>query len=221
MRQAHAVDKAAGVSEAMFIRSALIFSCALALPLLLSTEHANAQWGGGMGGGMGGGGPGSRGDRPGRPNMGNRENRIEKPNIDPESYEQIDYRLSMLEDDLKLTSMQQRAWQAFAESVKTYANDLSRERTRNQPHTGEILSAPSGLQHVSQAVDSARNRMTALELIETSAKSLYQDLTPDQKMLADSRIPTFVAPRLRGPGRGPEPGNRPEFSPASELPTQR
>lgn len=161
---------------------------------------------------------GFRGDRPSRADGGNQENRYERPLIDAESYEQIDYRLSMLETDLKLTPAQVPAWQAFAESVRNYATDLARERGRNPRHAGDATSPPSGLQHISQAVDAARNKMTALELIEASAKALYQGFSPDQKLLADSRIPSFVAPGTGVVGRNPISGNRPDLAPASGPP---
>jgi len=44
-------------------------------------------------------------------------------------------------------------------------------------------------------VDSARNRLAALEEVETAAKALYQALNPTQRALADMRIPTIIAPR--------------------------
>jgi hypothetical protein len=42
-------------------------------------------------------------------------------------------------------------------------------------------------------VDAARNRLTALEDIATSAKILYGSLSPQQKVVADPRLATIVS----------------------------
>lgn len=196
-------------------RAPLILSCVLALPILLAMASADAQWGGGMGGG---GMRGFRGDRPNRAESATRESRNERPMVDAESYEQIDYRLSMLETDLKLTPGQGPAWRAFAESVRGYAGDLARERSRNQQLASQALAQPNGLQHISHAVDAAGNRMTALESIEAATKVLYQGLGPEQKMLADSRIPGFIAPQPSFVGRNAPSSSLPDLGSPSGAP---
>jgi len=50
----------------------------------------------------------------------------------------------------------------------------------------------SGMSYVSKMVDSVRNRYADLEDIETAIKSLYQTLTPSQKILLDARIPSIL-----------------------------
>ena len=165
----------------------------------LSIPDASAQFGG-MGGPFGGarGGRMDRGGRGGESQGINRESRNERPVVTPDSnsFEQIDYRLSLLQEDIKLTAEQSAAWQSFASKARAYAGDLARERTRGAVAVPANLPPPAnGLQHISQAVDGARNRLAALEEVETSAKALYQTLTPSQKTLADLRIPAIIAPR--------------------------
>lgn len=160
--------------------------------LLAGMDLAQAQFGGGTGGVFGGRGmprgaaPGGAGERgPGRDSF--------QP--DPASYEMIDYRLSLLEDDLKLAVPQQPLWRAFADKALAYASDLARERTRIlRAQQSPGVAPAAGLQHLAQAVDAARNRLTALEEVEATARALYAALSPEQKTLADRRLPTFIAP---------------------------
>lgn len=181
----------------------------LPLAVLLSSflliHDAYAQFGGTWGGSRS-----SRGERGSRSEAPvNREARqVAMP--DANSYEQIEYRLSLFEEDLKLTAGQNKPWQAFAANVRAYAADLARERAHGMSASAASAGA---LQHVAQAVDAARNRLAALEEVETAAKDLYQALTPEQKALADVRIPTIVAPR-QAPmaGRGVE-SNLPDLGP--------
>jgi hypothetical protein len=130
---------------------------------------------------------------------------------DPNSYGQIDYRLTLLRDDLKLKPEQMAAWQSFAGKVRSLADDMARERERGM--TASANTALNGLQYIGQAVDTERNRTAGLEDVEASAKALYRILTPEQKALADTRVPTIVLPRapVAGPsGLGnnlPDPGS--------------
>ena len=175
-----------------------VFTLALAV---LATD-VSAQYGGGGGfGGRGGRGM-SRGDgtRPG--------NSTPRPILSEEALsDQAEYRLSLLEEDLHLQPEQRKAWQSFADSVRAYMSDLARERTR-------LASAPSsavGLQHIDHAVDSARNRLTALEDIAAAAKILYAALSPEQKTLTDARMVSIVAPRPLQPGMPASANNLPDL----------
>lgn len=183
----------------------------IVIALVLAAGGMDAAWAqfGGSGGVFGGRGGAPRGDRGlGTPPRGG-ERGPARDNFqpDPASYEMIDYRLSMLQDDLKLTPAQQPLWRAFADKTLGYAGDLARERNRALRVQQAATSAPPmGLQHLGQAVDAARNRLTALEEVESTAKALYGALTPEQKGLADRRLPTFIAPvsgqPVRDPGEG-------------------
>jgi hypothetical protein len=182
----------------MNIRLWTVVGAAITCGALLVADAA-AQFGGGLGGGMGSSRAG-RGGRTGDAATGARESRNERPlpAPDPSSYEQIDYRLSLLQEDLKLSAAQYATWQGFTEKVRAYAMDLARERQRATAAPATSAAQPLGLQAVGQAVDAARNRLTALEDVEMSAKALYPLLNPDQKTLVDMRLPAIVAGRAGG-----------------------
>ncbi len=171
----------------------------------LLVPDALAQVGGGFGGSMGGGmggrshgGRNTNGDTSGESKT-NAEKRPEIP--DPNGFEQISYRLSLIQEELKLEPGQLGAWLSFASKVRSYAADLAREKSNVSANAFQAI----GLQHIEQALDTARNRLTALEDIESSTKSLYFALKPEQKILLDKRIPTIVAPRSAPPGTIPPP----------------
>ena len=153
------------------------------------------------------GGPGgmSGGSRGGNRDQGNsQDNRNNRPvQQESDTFEQMEYRLSLLEEDLHLQPEQHASWESFAGKVRAYASDLARARARamTPPSGGDTGSG--GVQHIEQAADSERNRATALDDIAAAAKTLYAGLKPDQKMLADVRIATIVAPQPRAiPGSG-------------------
>lgn len=183
-----------------------ILPLAVLLSSFLLIHDAYAQFGGTWGGSRS-----ARGDRSSRSEApANREGRqFAAP--DANSYEQIEYRLSLFQEDLKLSAEQNQLWLSFSANVRAYAADLARERAHNMGATASNAAAPNALKHVGQAVDAARNRLTALEEVESSAKALYQALGPEQKNLADARIPTIVAPRQM-PALGLEKdGNQPDL----------
>ena len=186
----------------MNLRKPLLLLTTL-LSICMLVPDAYAQFGGI--GGMGGNRSGRMGGRnSGDSQSGSRDSRNERPVTAPDasSYEQTEYRLSLLEDDLHLTPDQSAAWLSFSSKARTYAGDLARERARGLRMGSANTAQPSGLQHLGQVVDAARNRLTALEEVESSAKAFYQTLTPEQKILADMRIPTIVAPRPIAPKGG-------------------
>lgn len=104
----------------------------------------------------------------------------------------LEFRLETMQDDLKLTPNQHRLFDAYADKVRALGDDILRDRARPQPAT-----PPPAPQQIEHLLDIARNRMTALEDIAASAKNLYASLTPEQKLLADSRVATLV-PLLAG-----------------------
>ena len=150
---------------------------------LFVTADAIAQFGGGMpGGGMGGGRRGGarmdKGSAPGASRPAAQENVTDV----------IEYRLALLQEDLKLTREEERAWAAYEERVKALAADISRERARTQSAMGM-----KAMDQVNHAVDMARNRLAAWEDIASVAKTLYDGLTPQQQTLADERFPSIVS----------------------------
>jgi len=178
----------------------------LAAGAMLAND-ASAQMGGmgGMGGSMGSGrrasrdsGSGSRGT----------DGRVERPAMTPDanSTAQIDFRLAQLQQALKPTPEQGALWQSFSAKVRAYAEDLARESGRSMDlRPGADTGPAQGLAHIAKAVQAARTRLAALEETELAAKALYQTFSPEQKTIADARLPTIVAPRaLAAVGATPE-----------------
>ena len=161
------------------------------LVFALGTTTSFAQFGG-WGGKSGGARSGNR-------NQGNtQESRnIRPPQQENDTYEQMEYRLQLLEEDLHLLPDQRNSWDSFAGKVRAYAGDLARARARAMTSPSGATAGISGVQHIEQAADAARNRATALDEIAAAATTLYAVLKPEQKMLADLRIASFVAPQPR------------------------
>lgn len=182
----------------MVLLRILTMSVTLAIAAL-PVSQAFAQVGGGFGGGFGGRSHGNRNGEPGGERKPNADKAQEAP--DPNSYEQINYRLSLIQEDIKPEPGQLDAWLGFASKVRAYAADVAREKSQSSASSLQAV----GLQHIGQVMDTARNRLTALEDVESAAKRLYPILKPEQKVLLDMRIPTVVAPRSSPPGLGGRP----------------
>jgi hypothetical protein len=173
---------------------------------LLLVPDVYAQFGGGpgaMGGGMGGG---RGGPRPGERGKGCDIG--EKPDVskgpmgqapDMMSREQLDYQLHTLQVDLHLNPEQTALWLPYADQVLALESDLSRQRTRgvNASATQGGGPAGAGVRQIASAVDTARNRLTALENIETASRALYKALQSEQITMADVRSTEFLTPLLR------------------------
>lgn len=163
---------------------------------LLATTESFAQFGGGFPGGS------ARGSRS-RPDGGAREQRRAMQDNSPE---QIEDRLGMLEEDLRLTAEQRTTWQLYVDRVRAYAADIGRERERGPMSSGQF----NALAQIDRTVDTARNRLTALEDIAAATKSLYGSLTFQQKIVADPRLATIVS-TIANPA--PDRGGRPRTVP--------
>jgi len=89
---------------------------------------------------------------------------------------------------LGLSSEQEPAWSRFEASTKKLLRDLVRGTD-----AGEIsISQMFAPQLIDQALDRPRDHLTALEDVGDSAKQLYQVLSPEQKKIADARLPKVV-----------------------------
>jgi hypothetical protein len=158
----------------------------------LSAPPLMAQFRGGFpgGGGMRGGGRDGGADSP----------RTQRPDTQQNTPVQIEVVMHELHEDLKLTPAQQPAWQSYADKLQAMASDLARDRNRTR--AGAQLNA---LEQFDRTLDAARNRLTALEDIAAAAKVLYENLAPDQKSIADSRLAAII------PGAaGEKPANVPD-----------
>jgi len=118
------------------------------------------------------------------------------------SYEVVEYRLTLFAEALRPTAEQMSLWQDFQKKVRLYAADVARQRAARMAPVSMAAAQPGAQKHLAQAVDDARNRLAALEDVEIAANALWQLLTADQRSVADTRIPTIVAPRPLSVGAG-------------------
>ena len=88
-----------------------------------------------------------------------------------------------LHEDLKLTPLQEPLWEAYLEKVRLLGNDIARERVQ-QP-SGRTVA-----RQIDRIVETARNRLAALEDIAQAAKDLYAQLSPDQQPWPIRGLPT-------------------------------
>jgi hypothetical protein len=159
----------------------------LAAAMACVVPEALAQFRSGVpGGGFPGGG--TRGSRGGGDSGANqRQPGEQRPEMQENAVNLADYRLELLHVDLKLAPEQEPVWKSFADKVSAMASDMARERARLQS-TLQLKA----VQRIDQSVDVARNRLTALEDIASSAKALYARLTPEQQTIADARLATTI-----------------------------
>lgn len=146
----------------------------------LSAQQSMAQYRGGLpggGGGMRGGGRSGAAD----------SMKTQQPAMQQNAPGQSEVIMHELYEDLKLTPAQQPAWQSYADKMQALASDLARERSRAQAG-GPAEAQLNALQQIDRALDTVRNRLTALEDIAAAAKTLYEGLAPEQKSVADSRL---------------------------------
>ena len=150
-----------------------------------------------LGGGFPGGGGARRGSRGGadRRNDGDSSQDV-KPRVDA-----MEVTLQEFHEDLKLRQEQEAAWQRYADSLRALQTDLSRQAA---PRAG--ADPLPLLQRIDRVVDTARNRLAALEDISDRAKALYQSLSPEQKTTADPRLANLV---MQAAGSGPSLGSGP------------
>ena len=94
----------------------------------------------------------------------------------------VQYRLELLEEDLRLRPEQRGAWLAYRERVLKLAEDT--QRAARTALAGD-MAAPKRLDRLA---DVARDRLTAIEDIVDAGKNLYATLTPGQQSVADRRM---------------------------------
>jgi Spy/CpxP family protein refolding chaperone len=111
-----------------------------------------------------------------------------------------DGRLAYLKSELKITSAQETAWKAFADSAKQQAEAMQALRTTMQGSTQ--ATAPERMELRNKIM---KQRQEQVEKSTAAFKDLYAALAPEQKTIADQR---FGAGRGYGPGHRGGPGGR-------------
>jgi hypothetical protein len=179
--------------------AAFLFISSLLLVPDVYAQFSGGGMGGGPGAGMGGGRPGDRGKGC---DGGEKPGADKGPKGQPPEMmgrEQLEYKLSTLQVDLRLTPEQTTLWHAYANHILALESDLSRQRARGVSASATLGSGPAGagVRQIASAVDSARNRLAALEDIETANRALYKVLQPEQTTMADVRSAEYLTPLLR------------------------
>ncbi len=181
--------------------SSMAYAAVLAIAATVVAGDATAQFGG-MGRRGNQGGSSQRGDNSRNERGGtNRETGLDQQQL----------LLHELYTDLKLTQAQEPAWNAYIDRLNAIAADAARESAR-----ARSAAQVNAMQQFDRVLDSARNRLTALEEVAAAAKTLYAGLSDEQKLVADSRL----AKLLPGPGEGRQPGNAPERQMGKRRETQ-
>jgi hypothetical protein len=179
----------------------VVIAALAAAGVLFAVADTMAQYGGGT---TGGGRRGARMEKGANPGM-------DRPTVQESVVSLVEFRLALLQEDLKLTREQERSWLNYEERTKALAADISREQTR-----ARSAMSMSAMQQVSHEVDTARDRLTAWEEIASAAKALYGSLTPEQRMLANARMPSVISALT--PGRTAGSVTRPEGPAAKQGP---
>ena len=115
-----------------------------------------------------------------------REQRAEK------MAQRFDARQARLHDALKLSTGQQRAWEAYQSAMKPQPRAMQGER---QPVAG--LSAPDRMQ---RRIDAGKLRLARMEARLAATKAFYAQLTPEQQKAFDEKVATGHRRGQRHPG---------------------
>ena len=98
-----------------------------------------------------------------------------------------DKRLTRLKADLKITSAQEPAWNAYAGEVKQHAGEM--QALHNQMRqSASGTTRPTAPERVERQAQFAKQQGDYLEKLAGLTKDLYATLTPEQKTLADQRL---------------------------------
>ena len=171
----------------MLMRSAsamFVLLAAIGFAAEVCAQYPGGQGGtGGPGGSRGGMGAGRGGPPPEPVRSGSAQ---EAP-LSPGALVQI--QLDQLEDDLKLSPAQMGAWRIYADKVQKLADDTARSRLDARLSTPAPTSA---VQQLDQIAGAMHGRMSAVDEIVDSGRTLYATLTPEQRAIADRRLSLVV-----------------------------
>ncbi|MGB4065794.1 MAG: Spy/CpxP family protein refolding chaperone [Azonexus sp.] len=106
----------------------------------------------------------------------------------------IQERLRLTAEALKLTPTQLPLWDRYQEKIGA----LMADQMKMESHQAR----QGALQQISRRVDTARNRLTAMEDIHESAGKLYAALDDKQKLIADQMLISTVPALYSGLGSG-------------------
>jgi Spy/CpxP family protein refolding chaperone len=90
-------------------------------------------------------------------------------------------RLAYLKSELKITTDQEAAWNAYGAAVKQQAADMQAFRTA-------MFNTQTPQDRVTLHANHAKQRATGFENLDKGLRELYAVLTPDQKAQADLHL---------------------------------
>lgn len=97
----------------------------------------------------------------------------------------IDGHLAFLRTELKITSGQEKAWSAFAGSVRDIAKDMGDHEMGGGMMQGKKMSAPDGMNmHIAMM----EHHLKALKAMQAATAKLYGALSAEQKAMADELL---------------------------------
>jgi Spy/CpxP family protein refolding chaperone len=100
--------------------------------------------------------------------------------VDPAAM--ADARLADLKTQLKITTGQEAAWQAFAAQARQQAASMQALRAQMQASTG---TAP---EQMSQRATAMQQRAAGMTTMANAFGALYAVLSPEQKLIADQNV---------------------------------
>lgn len=110
--------------------------------------------------------------------------------------------LAQVGADLMISAAQRPAWARYCDAVGALMTDQLRERR-------VVASSDDAVRQIGRKVDVVRNRLAAMEDIQSAADALYAGLSPEQRRIADVRLAGTVPALYSGvTGEGGAGGDR-------------
>lgn len=112
--------------------------------------------------------------------------------------ERVDARLAFLKDQLKITSEQEAAWDAYAKQAKTQVETMAAF------HAQGPIAAETPAERIEQHAARMKLRADQAQAASTAVKELFAVLTPEQKTIANQHFGGWRMGQAgpRGYGRG-------------------
>jgi len=105
-------------------------------------------------------------------------------------------RLAYLKSELAITSTQEKAWNAYASTVRARAAEMQALRGKVAEAGG---TAP---ERFALRAEVMKQRVAGMDAVSTAVKDLYAVLTPEQKARADEQLAYGGPGRMAFAGRG-------------------
>jgi len=112
--------------------------------------------------------------------------------------ERMDARLAFLKDQLKITSDQEAAWDAYAKQAKTQVETMAAF------HAQGPIAAETPAERIEQHAARMKLRAQQAQAMSAAVKELFAVLTPEQQTIANQHFggPRYGQAGGRGYGRG-------------------